>query len=97
MGCQVVQKQDFGKICSIPHDKIDEVYGQAFGPDIIFACKVPKNAFVLASRFVTQISDFKTSANGTWSVFSGLYKYKDGNEARQIISREGKKIVQQIR
>ena len=38
MGCQVTTKAEFGKICNVKQNKIDEYYGNAFGPDIIFEC-----------------------------------------------------------
>ena len=89
MRCHLVEKDALRKVCKIKSSKVDQEYEKRFGPDISFTCSVPKNSFVLTLRFVEKLSDFKTSPQGTWNIFAGLYQYKSLDEAKQIIEKEG--------
>lgn len=92
MRCRIASKSDFGKICNYKPEQIDEYYANAFGKNIIFKCQVPKRHFALNIRFVLKLDNFTTSAGGRWSVFAGIHKFKNSEDAKKIIQAEGKRI-----
>jgi len=73
MNCIKASRQDFGNVCKIADNELNETYDNAFGKETIYKCTIPQNNFILSIRFVLQLSNFTTSPAGRWSVFTGLY------------------------
>lgn len=51
----------------------------------------------MAVNYQLKIQDFKEAPLDRWSLFAGVHKYKDLNEAKNIIQTEGKKIAQEVK
>lgn len=49
----------------------------------------------LAVNYHLKIQDFKEAPLDRWSLFAGVHKYKDLNDAKNVIQTEGKKIAQE--
>jgi hypothetical protein len=62
----------------------------------VLRCTVPESHFIIGVRFVNQISDFNTTAQGRWSVFTGLHHYDGPDAAREVIGREIGRLVEKI-
>jgi hypothetical protein len=96
LGCDVVPVSMYGKVCGVGPSTVNSTYQAAFGPDIVFKCRVPKNHLVLNVKFVPKIDKWNTTAAGGFSIFQGLYNFSNLSEAKAIIQREGTAIVKQI-
>ena len=64
MGCQVVDKKTFGKVCGYDAEKVDAAYKKHFGPDIVFRCKIPKGYFGMNVRFEVKLDSLKSNVKG---------------------------------
>lgn len=90
MVCRITDKVNFARSCNITSDKArDQEYSTAFGEDIIFRCKVPDNHFVLDLRFVEKLGNLTSKPSTKWSIFGGLYPFKDEADAKNIILTKG--------
>lgn len=78
MVCHITDKVNFARTCNMTSDKErDQEYENAFGQDIIFRCKVPDNYFVLDLRFAQKLGNLTAKPTRKWSIFGGLFQFKD--------------------